>query len=514
MDIKDIAIIVGFALITTWGLDYFVLSRYRSTPTDEIKSGQSFSAPQRKQVIKPLNVEIDFIDQKRVAPEVVTEVHTDWGYLTFSSEGAAIERLEFKHGTNVDERIITIYPAVAREDKAFLVALDEKTPYYFTLVAKKENDSSVILTYEGSFGDGILLKRFTISKQIHKIDLALEIKPNAGVEREVQARLFYPSPVMPDIKYDALSAVVSNVKGSIEKIAAKKVNLQEGWWAPSIFGSENKYFVHALIADPDGFVERAYYTTTPEDRLISILEGQSVQDAKEGSWTISFYCGPKDAQAMAPVNEQLEETLDYSGILAPLSKLLLNLLNFLYSYIHNYGLAILLLTMLIKLVMLPFTLKGERSMKKSTDLQKKMKHLQQKYRNDPERLRLEQAELIKKYGMPQLTGCLPMLVQIPIFIALSRVLSNSIELYRAPFFGWITDLSAPDPYYILPVIIVLSMLGQAMTGDQKQRMMMMSMALVFGAISANFSSGLVLYIASGTLLGVLQTMLQKKMKVA
>ncbi len=514
MNIKDILVIVGFALITTWGLDYFILGRYRSTATDEIKSGQSFNAPQKQQVIKPLNIEIDFIDQKRVAPEVITEVHTDWGYLTFSSEGAALERLEFNHGTTGDERIITIYPAVAREDKAFLVALDEKTPYYFTLADKQESDSSVILTYEGSFGDGMLRKRFTILKQIHKIDLALEITRNAGVEREVQARIFYPSPLMPDIKYDAVSALVSNVTGSIDKIAAKKVNLQEGWWAPSTFGSENKYFTHALIADPDGFVERAYYTMTPEDRLISILEGQSVQDAQTHSWSVSFYCGPKDAQAMAPVDEQLEQTLDYSGILAPLSKLLLKLLNFLYDYVHNYGLAIILLTLLIKLVMLPFTLRGERSMRQSTDISKKMQHLQRKYKNDPERLRLEQAELIRKHGMPQLAGCLPMLAQIPIFIALSRVLSNSIELYQAPFFGWITDLSAPDPYYILPIIIVLSMLAQAMTGDEKQRMMMLSMALVFGAISANFASGLVLYICSSTLLGVLQTTAQKKLKVA
>jgi YidC/Oxa1 family membrane protein insertase len=317
---------------------------------------------------------------------------------------------------------------------------------------------------------------------------------------------------MPDVERDQIAAVVTNVKGSLDKIQYDKLNLKEGWWSPAIFGAENRYFVHALIEDDSNFVERAYFTTTPDKKIISILEGPEVT-TKTG-WTLSFYFGPKDTQAMGPVDERLEQTLDYSGLLAPLSKLLLKLLNMINEYVKNYGLAIIILTVLMRLFMLPFTLRGERNMRKSGDVQKKMQYLQQKYKNDPERLRIEQAELIKKYGMPQLTGCLPLLIQFPMFIALNRVLSNSIELYQAPFIGWITDLSVPDPYYILPALIGISMFVNALTMDPKQRSMMMVASLVIGVFSMNFASGLLIYISVSTLLGILQSSLQKKIKVA
>lgn len=514
MNIKDMFVVIGFALMTTWGVDYFILSRYRtSQSSEECRSGQTFSAPEKQQVIKPLNVDVNFIEKKRVAPEVITELNTDWGFLTFSSDGASLERLEFKQGADNADNIITIHPAIARENKAFLVAFDQHSPYYFNLVAETEDDTHIVLTYEGSFDTGTLRKRFTIAKQMCKIDLTIELIHTTHANPDMQLRLFYPAPIMPDVASDVISALMSNVKGSLEKIPFAKLNEREGWWAPSIFGAENKYFVHAMVADPNNFTERAYFLKTLDNHLVSILEGPSSVQAGEHSWTISFYCGPKDAQAMALVNGRLEETLDYSGLLAPLSKLLLRILKFLYSYVHNYGLAILLLTLLIKLIMLPFTIKGEKSLKKSNEIQKKMQYLQQKYKHDPERLREEQAEIIKKHGMPQLTSCLPMLAQFPIFIALSRILGNSVELYRAPFFGWITDLSAPDPYYILPAIIILAMMLQGLAGDPKQRMMTMSMALVFGAFSANFAAGLVLYICASTLLGIVQMIVQKGLKV-
>ncbi len=512
MNIKDMIVLGGFAIITTFAIDYFILNRFRDDQSDQVRSGQSFSAPESTRVMKPLQREIDFVDQRRASREIVTDIETEWANLTFNSDGAALERLEFKrkqHGAAND--IITIFPTHEREEKAFLVALGEKTPYYFTLTDKQEGAESIQLTYESDFGDGLLRKRFSILKSLHKVDLTVEIEPKSE-EYGISARIFYPSPVMPDVSRDQVSGIVSNVKGAIDKTVFSSLNLQEGWWSPAIFGSENRYFVHALISDDNNFVERAYYTTTPDKKILSIIEGPEVN--QKTSWTVSFYLGPKDTQAMAPVDERLEQTLDYSGILAPLSKLLLKLLNLINTYVNNYGWAIILLTILMRLFMLPFTLRGERSMKKGGDMQKKMQYLQQKYKNDPERLRIEQAELIKKYGMPQLSGCLPLLIQFPMFIALNRVLSNSIELYNAPFFGWITDLSAPDPYYLLPALIGISMFVHALSLDPKQRTMMMVAALMIGAFSINFASGLLLYISVSSLLGIVQSKLLRKPKAA
>jgi YidC/Oxa1 family membrane protein insertase len=166
--------------------------------------------------------------------------------------------------------------------------------------------------------------------------------------------------------------------------------------------------------------------------------------------------------------------------------------------------------MVINLILLPLNLFGSKSFKKYADFQKKLAYLQQRYKNDPDTLARERAELINKNGMPGAAGCLPKLLQLPIFFALSRVLSSAIQLYKAPFL-WISDLSATDPYYILPVLIGSSMLFLAPTNDPKQRFTMIAMALFFGAFSANLSAGLSLYIFVGVLLGVIQNFFQQKM---
>lgn len=507
MNIKETLIVVGCALMTTWVIDYFILNRYRDTATSTAQAGKQFNAPEDQHVVKPLNFDITFEAKKR-DQEVITEVATDWADLSFSSQGAVLERVEFRHKAGVQNSIITVHSSLKPKQKAFLVAFDSETPYYFTFVSKTETDSQIKILYEGASGGILLRKSFIVDKQECKIDVILDMKGN---DKATQVRMLYPAPVMPDITNDAIAALVSNEKGTLEKIPYKKLNERDGWWSPSIFGSENKYFIHALVEDSQHFVERAYYKID-DNQLISILESAPI--GNDQVWTLSFYIGPKDAQSMSQVDSRLEEALDYSGILAPLSKLLLKVLNFLYTYVHNYGLAILILTLLIKLIMLPFSMSSEKNLKKSHEMQKKMNYIQQKYKHDPERLRLEQAELIKKHGMPQIASCLPMLAQFPIFIALSRILGNSIELYKAPFLGWITDLSAPDPYYIFPLCIMAGMMIQALYADPKQRMLMMSMGVLFGAFSVNFAAGLALYICASTALGLVQGLFQKRIKVS
>jgi YidC/Oxa1 family membrane protein insertase len=510
---KDMLIKFALFMCTFWIIDRFVMSRFRSNEScsDEVRSGQTFSAPDKKQVMKPLNHEIDFIDVRRTAQEIKSKISTSWAQLVFSSEGAALERLDFTRNVNgINVPISTIYPATERENKAFLVALDEKTPYYYTLVRESEHDQTFDLVYEGSFGDGTVRKHFVIYKEICRMDLTLELIPRHGSDRMVQARIFFPSPLMPSLDAQQTQALAENMQGCIEKKPLDQVNFNEYRVSPALFGAENRYFVHTMIADEQHFVTRAYYTKGIEAaKLVTILEGPEVKETQR--WTLSWYIGPKDIEAIAPVDERLEKVLDYSGFLAPLSKLLLKLLKLLYSYVHNYGFAIILLTLLMKLLLLPFTFNGERRMKTNgKEMQRRMQYAQAKFKNDPERLRMEQAEIMRKYGMPQLLGCLPMLLQIPIFIALNRVLSNAIELYQAPFVGWITDLSSPDKYYVLPIMLALAMVGQAFMGDAQQRPMMLGVAVLLGAFATTFSTGLVLYIAASTAIGVAISMLTKQ----
>lgn len=505
MNIKDILLFFGLTLVTTWMVDYLFLRRYR-VDVAEVRSGQVFNVPEREHAIRPLNGFIEIADKKKVGPVVLTEVNTDWATLIFSSEGACLERAEYKRSGGDKDPAITIYPGISSQTKAFFVAFDQYTPYHYKFIDIQDVGVSFIISYQAHIQGNIFSKKFVVDKRACKIDVICEY---SGTESIGQARLFYPSPTMPDVKQDVICGVVSNAQGVLEKTAASKLSLQSGWWAPSIFGTENRYFAHVLISGGDNILERAYYILTQEGNLVSVLESHAICG---GAWGLSFYMGPKESSAIELVDLRLDAVLDYSGILAPLSKLLLAMLIFLYSYVHNYGVAILLLTLLIKLLLLPFAIKGEKSLKKSQDMQKKMQYLQQKYKNDQELFRVKQAELIQKEGMPQLASCLPMLLQFPIFIALNRVLANSIELYKAPFFGWITDLSAPDPYYIFPICITLAMMLQALYGDQNQRMALMTAALVFGVVSLQFSAGLVLYICASTVLGIAQIWVQKKLK--
>ena len=474
----------------------------------------SFTAPKVKQEYEPLNREIDFIDIARTAPEQTTHVETSWGDLIFSTDGATLKHLNFKRIIDGAKQLITTIDTPAQteqESGCFLVALQAKTPYFYTLVDRRYTDNVVELRYEAPVEDGKIAKTFVVHKDRYQVDLKIELDVKSN---SYQARLFFPAPFMKEIAAtDVISAVLINRHDVFEKIVKTSVDEQAGWYAPTLFGTDSRYFVHACCKDPQAFIKRAYYKFAAKNGLTSILEGPTVEQA--GSWTLSFYMGPKESHAFVPVDPRLEQTMEYSGLLAPISRILLMILNWLYDYVHNYGLAIIILTFLIKLVLLPFSLKGERSMKQQREFQKKIAYLQQKHKGNPDLLNEERNELLRKQGMGGLMGgCLPVLLQIPIFFALSRILNSSFELYNAPML-WIPDLSAADPYYILPVFVTLVMILNALIANDSQQMLTgIVMALVFGAVTASFSAGLAIYLGVSVLAGIIQTKALRALNIA
>ncbi|MFI5332473.1 MAG: membrane protein insertase YidC [Candidatus Babeliales bacterium] len=516
MNIKELVVIVCLALLTTWGIEYFLFNKKGDKSTG-LQSGQSFVVPkeQHSDVLKQLLFDVDLVKTKKVTTPVITEVDTPLMRASFSSNGAVLERLEFKKELGgVPREISTIFPLVSDgnpEKLCFLVALEKHTPWEYTLVSHTDTVETHEITYTAHTHEATLTKTFTVFKEQYKIGLTLTVSPHHG--SAVQARIFIPTPIMPDIaSTDTKAGIISEERNTITKIQLSRLTSDKAWFAPTLVGLDNRYFAHALIQDPAQFTQRAYFKVFSPQDTVAIVEGPVVN--QEQAWSLSFYMGPKEEKVMRVVDPRLEHTLDYAGWLAPISNLLLKLLTFLYGYVYNYGLAIIILTLLIKLLLLPFTLKGAKSMKKMSEMQRKLQYIQNKYKDDQEQLNRERAELLRQQGMPGLSGCLPLLLQIPIFIALSRVLSSAIELYQAPFGLWIKDLSQADPYYILPILIALTMLVQAATMDAKQRTQFIVMACVFGALSINFSTGLCLYIFVSTVLGVLQTAIQHKLKVA
>ena len=220
-----------------------------------------------------------------------------------------------------------------------------------------------------------------------------------------------------------------------------------------------------------------------------------------------LYVGPKawDQLRALGVGLELAQARNYGHFLWALFPMwwfcvpLLWLMNFFGTWLpgQNYGVAIILLTVLVKAVFYPLSLKSMRSMKAMQALQPQLNALRSKYRSDPQRFQKEQVELFRKHGVNPMGGCLPMVVQIPIFYALYLTLQYSVELQGAPFLLWITDLSKKDPYYVLPILMGISMLvQQKMTptvGDPRQAQIMLIMPVVFTFMFLEFPTGLVLY---------------------
>lgn len=239
------------------------------------------------------------------------------------------------------------------------------------------------------------------------------------------------------------------------------------------------------------------------------------------TYVSTLYLGPKKVSLLKTVapGRQLWEAVDY-GWFAVLSRLLLQALRLFHGWLGNWGLAIILLTFLIKLILLPVshkTFKNMREMQRDmSKLKPQLDEINEQYKDKPEVKQQKTMELYQKNGinpLKQITGCLPMFLQMPIWIALYRMISESVELYRAPFVLWLDDLSAQDPYYILPALLGASMFVQQLitpapgVDNQQQKMMRWMMPGMFLIIMINMPSGLVLYIFVNTLLTIVQQQL-------
>lgn len=247
----------------------------------------------------------------------------------------------------------------------------------------------------------------------------------------------------------------------------------------------------------------------------------------EKAYTYTIFYGPKKLTLLSKTGYNLAKIVNF-GWFDVIAKPMLYLLNWLYSIFGNYGVSIILVTILLKGAFWPITQKGLKSMKNMQKLQPKVVKLKEKYKNDPTKLNQETMNLYKTYKVNPLGGCLPMVLQIPVFFSLYKVLLQSIELRHAPFMLWITDLSAPDRLYLgfdlpylggLPVLTLLMgasmFLQQKMTpttADPTQAKIMMFLPLVFTVMFVNFASGLVLYWFINNLLSILQQYLINRQK--
>jgi len=300
------------------------------------------------------------------------------------------------------------------------------------------------------------------------------------------------------------------LKGAITWVA-----VQGRYFISSLIPKSDKEATMNLFMDSESIVEARYSAPI-----------KPIHPGAERVFGYEIFMGPKSIDVLQEANSDLEKALSF-GWFDFISKPCLKLMNFLYGIIPNYGVDIIILTILIKILFWPLGNKSYKSMNEMKRLQPLMAEIREKYKDDKKRMNEEVMKLYKTYKINPLGGCLPMVAQIPVFIAFYQMLYGAIELRHAPFFGWITDLSAPDrlfdfgalgisiplmePPYGIPVLTII--MGGTMfiqqklqppAGDPTQAKMMMMMPIVFTFIFINFSSGLVLYWLVNNILSIAQ----------
>lgn len=219
------------------------------------------------------------------------------------------------------------------------------------------------------------------------------------------------------------------------------------------------------------------------------------------------FVGPKSLTLLRQVDELLPRVVDF-GYFSWIGRKILDLLLWFHGLVGNWGWAIILLTFLIRLLVLPVNIYSFKSMRSMQAIQPQLKELRERYKDDQQKQQQATMALMREHKVNPVSGCLPMILQLPIFWALYQVLGNSIELYQAPWLLWIHDLSLKDPFYILPVVMGVTMFVQQKltpnTMDPAQAKVMMMMPLIFAFFMANLPSGLTLYMLVGALFSVVQ----------
>ena len=280
----------------------------------------------------------------------------------------------------------------------------------------------------------------------------------------------------------------------------KKLSRQELMGPITWLGFTKKYFISVIIAPDEAAIARTKGTVERLDAT-HLVTGLQVDQSDR----VKVYVGPKKEGTLQSLGVHLEKSIEY-GWFGIIARPLVQMLHFFNQYVHNYGIAIIILTILIKLAFYPLSQKSYKSMGKMKLVQPKLAKLKEKYKDDKARLNKEMMDLYRTNKVNPFGGCLPIVVQIPVFFALYRALMVAIELRHAPFFGWIVDLSAKDPYYVTPLIMGATMfLQQKMTpstGDAMQAKMMLFMPIIFTFMFLNFPAGLVLYWLVNNLLSI------------
>ena len=371
-------------------------------------------------------------------------------------------------------------------------------------LSKDKPTETLVLTYTGPAGI-VIEKRLTFHNDNYKIDVAVATKGFDGYDLALGTDFGLADKVSKDAAGRVGMVALVDGKTVNDKIAKIKGETSLsgviGW-----FGQEDKYFTATMIYGDQGIVTARRTPAPPEigDLLATDLRVKEKPEQR----SYGLYAGPKSYTLLQAEGHGLEQVVDY-GWFGILARPMFWLMQQFFRFTGNYGVAIILLTIVVRMLLFYPSLKSATAMEEMKRIQPQLTALREKYKKDPQRMNAEMMKLYKEHKVNPLGGCLPMVLQLPFFVALYNVLSVSIELRQSPFLSfWIKDLSVHDPYYILPVLMGVSMVfTMKMTStsvDPQQQKIMMFMNIAFIFLFAWLPAGLLLYITLSNLLSIVQ----------
>ncbi|WP_263833044.1 membrane protein insertase YidC [Sulfurospirillum oryzae] len=354
-----------------------------------------------------------------------------------------------------------------------------------------ENGSSVVLTQT--------LSNLVITKTITFFPSG---KYDLHVQLSTPKEYFLSPGFRPSIAVDSYTfhgALIKKADGTVKTIADGDAKADDHFSNARIVAGADKYYT-TFFYDLDKGLETIVSVGKDKDPILFVKGNEDMK--------LSGFIGPKEHVKLGAINPELTDVIEY-GFFTFIAKPLFTLLSFLHGIFGNWGWAIVAMTITVRLVLYPLTYKGMVSMNKLKELAPKVKELQKKYADDKQKLNTHMMELYKKNGANPMGGCLPIILQIPVFFAVYRVLQNAIELKGAAWIFWVQDLAIKDPYFILPVLMGITMfLHQRITPttftDPMQEKIMKFLPLIFTFFFVTFPAGLTLYWFTNNLASIVQ----------
>ena len=478
--------------------------------------------------------------EEELPPEEIVHIESDQMRLELSDVGGTIKKLVLKKSGVVKKESYELVEETLPEFRPFAMKRSSRLKY------NAEKTSARGVTYTVRTDEGIeITKRIKLSDEPYVISMDLTLR-NPGGEIVSAGEIDVVCGTIFGLKTGRYASLgVDYFAGDkVKRLKEGHLKKQKGGIAGETVGAswvaaKNSFF--ALILIPGAITRSVFYGTYPvsaepprSSAMIGLdLPSPAIDPGREVSYSFRLYAGPKDYDLLKAMEPPLGEVMGF-GFFGPLSKIILASLKFFYGICGNYGVAIILLTIAIRIVLFPLNQKSFKSMKKMQDLAPLLEPLKEKYKKDPKKLQAETMALYKKHGVNPMSGCFPMLLQMPILIAFFQTLRSSVMLWGAHFL-WIKDLSEPDAIYTLPqslpfignnvnllpiLMLVVFVLQQKMSpaamggggaqAAQQQKMMSTMMPIIFGVLFYNMPSGLVLYFTVSTLLGILQQWLVRR----